>query len=240
MRQLTCLALLRQRKFNIMVHVINQFRRPPKELIHAFSEFGAATVYEAAGRTGSVDPAIKPLCRGVRLLGTALTVECHPRDNLMLHKALQIAQPGDIIVSSTGGYPYAGYFGELMTISATTLEIGGLAIDGCVRDSAEILQMGFPIFCRGACMRGTVKTNLGSVNHPILFGGVIVNPGDLVFGDDDGMVIIPQNRMETVLEASRKRAENEKQKAASLRKGVSSVELNKLQKVFETLGLVEE
>ena len=231
---------LHQRQDNAMAHVITQIQRPPKRLVDAFNGFGAATVYEAAGGLGSVDPAIKPLGKGVRLLGPALTVRCHPKDNLMLHKALQIAQPGDIIVASTDGYPNAGYFGELMATSAKAREIGGLAIDGCVRDSAEILEMDFPVFCRGTCMRGTVKNNLGSINHPILFGEVMVNPGDLVLGDDDGIVIISRPKLEEVLEATRLRVEKEKEKAAVLKQGVSSVEFNKLDRVFQSLGLVED
>ena len=224
-----------------MAHVITQFQRPPKRLlVDTFNGFGAATVYEAAGRLGSVDPAIKPLGQGLRLLGPALTVRCHPKDNLMLHKALQMAEPGDIIVASTDGHPNAGYFGELMATSAKARDIGGLAIDGCVRDSAEILEMGFPVFCRGTCMRGTVKKNLGSINHPILFGEVMVNPGDLVLGDDDGMVVIPLGKIEVVLEASRRRVEKEKEKAAMLGKGITSIELNKLDSVLESLGLVED
>jgi 4-hydroxy-4-methyl-2-oxoglutarate aldolase len=176
----------------------------------------------------------------MRLLGAALTVRCHPKDNLMLHKALQIAQPGDIIVAATDGYPNAGYFGDLMATSAMARQVGGLAVDGCVRDSAEIIEMGFPIFCRGTCMRGTVKQTLGSVNHPVLFGDVVVNPGDLVLGDDDGIVIIPRSKLEDVLEATRQRVEKEKEKAAALKKGISSVELNKLDQVFERLGSVED
>lgn len=223
-----------------MAHVITQIQRPQEKLMAAFKDFGAATVYEAAGRIGSVDPSIKPLGRNMRLLGAALTVRCHPKDNLMLHKALQIAQPGDIIVAATDGYPDAGYFGDLMATSAMTRHVGGLAIDGCVRDSAEIIEMGFPIFCRGTCMRGTVKQTLGSVNHPVLFGDVVVNPGDLVLGDDDGIVIITQSKLEEVLEATRQRVEKEKEKAAALKQGISSVELNKLDQVFEILGSVED
>jgi 4-hydroxy-4-methyl-2-oxoglutarate aldolase len=223
-----------------MAHVITQIQRPPEELVAPFKDFGAATVYEAAGRIGSVDPSIKPLSMNMRLLGAALTVRCHPKDNLMLHKALQIAQPGDIIVAATDGYPNAGYFGDLMTTSAMARQVGGLAIDGCVRDSTEIIEMGFPIFCRGTCMRGTVKKTLGSVNHPVLFGDVVVNPGDLVLGDNDGMVIIPQSNLEEVLEATRLRVEKEKEKAAALKQGISGVELNKLDQVFQILGLVED
>ena len=158
----------------------------------------------------------------------------------MLHKALQIAQPGDILVAATEGYPHAGYFGDLMATSAMAQQIGGLAIDGCIRDSAEIIEMGFPVFCRGTCMRGTAKQTLGSVNHPVLFADVVVNPGDLVLGDDDGIVIIPQSKLDEVLKATRLRVEKEKDKAAALKQGISSVELNKLDQVLQLLGLVED
>ena len=223
-----------------MAHVVTKFTRPDRQLIEGFRGLGAATVYEAAGRSGSVHPAIKPLVRGLRLLGPAVTVRCHPRDNIMLHKALQIAQAGDVLVATTDGYPEAGYWGGLMATSAMARKLGGLAIDGCVRDSEEILRMGFPVFCRGTCVRGTAKGVLGSVNLPVLFGEVIVSPGDLVLGDDDGLVIIPRADIAAVLAASRKREEAERQKAAVLAGGVSSVEFNKLEPVFRALGLVEE
>jgi 4-hydroxy-4-methyl-2-oxoglutarate aldolase len=223
-----------------MVHVVTKVRKPERHLIDSFRELGAATVYEASGRRGSVDPRIKPLARGIRLLGPAVTVECHPRDNLMLHKALQIAEKGDILVVSTQGYPDGGYWGGLMATSAMARQLGGLAIDGCVRDSAEILEMGFPVFCRGTCMRGTTKGALGRVNHPIVFGEVVVNPGDLVLGDDDGLVIVARAEIEAVLKASRERVAKEVGKGSELAKGVSSVELNKLEPVLRSLGMVEE
>ena len=128
-----------------MEHVFSRISRPDPKLVEAFRDLGAATVYEASGRRGSVDPRIKPLARGIRVLGPALTVECHPKDNLMLHKALQIAQKGDVLVASTQGYPDAGYWGGLMATSAMARQLVGLVIDGCVRDSAEILEMGFPV-----------------------------------------------------------------------------------------------
>lgn len=222
-----------------MAHVITRIQRPPEPLVAAFKDFGAATVYEAAGRIGSVNPSVKPLSKGMRLLGPALTVRCHPKDNLMLHKALQIASPGDILVADTDGYPDAGYFGDLMATSAVARQVGGMALDGCVRDSDEIIDMGFAVFCRGTCMRGTVKQTLGAVNHPILFGGVMVQPGDLVLGDSDGIVIVPQSKLELVLKATRERVAKEKEKTAVLKQGVSSVEYNKLDQVFERLGLKE-
>jgi 4-hydroxy-4-methyl-2-oxoglutarate aldolase len=223
-----------------MVHVITQIPRPDRKLVEAFKDLGAATVYEAAGRRGSVDPRIKPLARGIRLLGPAFTVECHPKDNLMLHKALQIAEKGDILVASTQGYPEAGYWGGLLAGSAIARQLGGLLIDGCVRDSTEILEMEFPVFCRGTCIRGTTKGILGRVNHPVLFGDVVVNPGDLVLGDDDGLVIVARAEIETVLKAAQERDAKEEKKAAALGKGISSVEVNNLDRIFQFLGLVEE
>ena len=223
-----------------MIHVITHIERTPKELIDQFRGIGTATVHEASGRKGAVDCAIKPISRGVRLCGPAFTVQCHPEDNLMLHKAIERAQPGDILVASVQGYYEAGYWGALMATSAVAKKIGGLAIDGCIRDSAEIIRMGFPIFCRGFCIRGTTKTVLGLINHPILFGSVLVHPGDLILGDDDGIVVVRREECRTVLEKSIKRIEAEKKKEEKLRSGTSSVELNKLEKVFECLGLVEE
>jgi len=223
-----------------MTHVIRKVCRPAQEFVDRLSGFTAATVYEASGRQGYVDSAIKPIASGVRVVGVALTVQCHPRDNLMLHKALQLAGPHDVIVADVGGYPDAGYWGGLMTDSALAKNIAGLAIDGCVRDGAEIVQKGFSIFCRGLCMRGTVKRVLGTINHQIVFGGTIVRPGDLILGDDDGMVVVAQERISDVLDASQRRVDAEDEKSAKLTSGTSSVELNKLDAVFESLGLVEE
>ncbi|MBL7047849.1 MAG: 4-carboxy-4-hydroxy-2-oxoadipate aldolase/oxaloacetate decarboxylase [Candidatus Marinimicrobia bacterium] len=223
-----------------MIHVYTQITRPDTSLVEAFRNLAAATVYEAAGRIGSVSPRIKPIAEGMKIVGTAITVQCKPKDNLMLHKALQIAQPGDIIVADTDGYYDAGYWGDLMACSAVARKLGGLAIDGCIRDSEEIIKMGFPVFSRGTCMRGTIKSALGTVNHPIIFGEVVVHPGDLILGDDDGIVVIPRQDMERVLQATIQRVKNEVEKANTLATGISSVEFNKLDKVFELLGLVEE
>ncbi len=223
-----------------MIHVITHIVRPPKELIEAFREIGTATVHEASGRKGAVASAIKPIKAGGRLCGPAFTVQCHPGDNLMLHKAIERAQPGDILVASVGGYYEAGYWGGLMATSAVAKKIGGLAIDGSIRDSAEIIRMGFPIFCRGFCIRGTTKTVLGLINHPTLFASVLIHPGDLILGDDDGIVVVERMECEEVLEKSIKRVEAEKVKSEKLKAGVSSVELNQLEKVFKFLGMVED
>lgn len=222
-----------------MFHVNLNIERPSKESVASFKDLAVATVYEASGRLGQVNCNIKPIAKGMKICGPAITVECHPRDNLMLHKALQIASPGDVIVCVTGEHYEAGYWGDLMTVSAIARECGGLAIDGCVRDSEEIIESGFPVFSRGVCITGTVKNTLGRVNHPIVFGGTIVNPGDVILGDDDGMVVVERSKCDEIYAASQKREEMEIGKAEKLKTGVSSVEFNKLDKKFEALGLKE-
>ena len=223
-----------------MIHVITKIERPSKDLINPFREIGTATVHEASGKKGAVDYAIRPIARGVRICGPAFTVQCHPLDNLMLHKALEKAQPGDILVATVGGHYEGGYFGGLMATSAVARKVGGLAIDGTIRDSEELIEMGFPVFCRGFSIKGTTKSVLGLVNHPVLFGGVLVNPGDLILGDDDGMVVVARGDCQAVLEKSRQRVETENKKTLELRTGVSGVKLSGLDKIFEKLGLVED
>ncbi len=223
-----------------MVHVHREFPRPDLATVKRFAKLDAATVHEAAGRIGAIRSNIKPIAQGMSVVGPALTVLCHPKDNLMLHKAIQIARPGDVIVAATDGFPEAGYWGELMATSASARGIAGLVIDGSIRDSSEIIEMGFPVFCRGTCVRGTSKQCLGLVNHPILIGDVVVHPGDLVLGNDDGVVAIPRDRIDEVLAAAETRVRKEEDKRKRLKEGIPNVELSGLDNVFASLGLVEE
>jgi 4-hydroxy-4-methyl-2-oxoglutarate aldolase len=223
-----------------MIHVYKDCRKPDPRLAEAFKEQDVATVYEASGRKGFVDNAIKAAWKGARICGPAYTVQCAPGDNLMLHKALQRAPAGAVLVASVGGEYDFGYWGGLMATAAAARGLAGLAIDGCIRDSEEIAGMGFPVFCRGFCIRGTGKSTLGLINHPLNFGRLAVFPGDMILGDEDGMVVVRYEDCSEVLEKSRTRVALEEGKAKQLRAGVSSVELNSLEKVFESLGLVEE
>jgi len=158
----------------------------------------------------------------------------------MLHKAIAIAREGDVIIADTDGCTNFGYWGGLMSTSALARKIAGLVINGCIRDSLEIVEMGFPAFCRGTCIRGTTKKNPGLINHPLLFGDVLINPGDLIIGDADGLVAIPQKDIEEVLRASKKRIVKEVDKETKLKAGSTSVELNNLDEVLSNLGIVEE
>lgn len=223
-----------------MIHVIRRFERPRKEIVEAFKSLSSATVYEAAGKVGAVSNSIRPISWGVKLCGTAVTVQCGPGDNLMLHKALEVAEAGDVIVAVTGGAYEFGYWGELMTVSAMARKIAGLAIDGCIRDSEEIVKMGFPVFCKGFSIKGTKKEMLGLINYPIVFGGVVVRPGDLILGDNDGMVVVRREDCEVVLEKALKRVADEERKREALASGISSVDYNNLREVLERLGLREE
>ena len=223
-----------------MIHVITKIKRPSKEFIEKLKPISVATVYEASGRKGFIDPKIKPIIKGIKLCGPAFTVQTVPGDNLMLHKALEKAQEGDVIVATVGGEYDYGYWGDLMSVQAKAKNLGGLAIDGCIRDSEEIIEMGFPIFSRGASIRGTIKSTLGLINYPINFGGTVVNPGDLILGDDDGMVVVRFQDCKEVLTKSKERIQKEKIKAKALISGITSVEINKLDKIFESLELREE
>ncbi len=223
-----------------MIHVRRNIERPSQEIVEAFRTLSSATIHEASGRKGYIDCAIKPIARGLKLCGPAFTVQCAPGDNMMLHKALERAQPGDILVVSVGGAYDYGYFGDLMATSALARKVGGLCIEGCIRDSEEIIESGFPVFARGFSIRGTGKGTLGVVNYPTVFGGQMINPGDLIFGDDDGLVAVRREDCEEVLKKSRQRVEKEIEKAKVLATGVSSVEFNKFGPLFEAAGLIEE
>lgn len=223
-----------------MIHVIKSINRPAAEIVKGFSDLAAATIHEAYGKKGYIDCAIKPITRGLRICGPAFTVHCAPGDNLMLHKALECARPGDVIVADVGGIYDYGYFGNLMATSALARGVGGLCIDGCIRDSAEIVAGGFPIFARGFCIRGTSKATIGTINYPTVFGGQTVFPGDLIVGDDDGLVVVRLEECADILEKAMDRVAKEVDKEAVLKTGVSSVEFNKLGPVMEKAGLMEE
>lgn len=223
-----------------MVHVRTKIDRPEPQIVEAFRGHACATIHEASGRKGYISYRIKPIAKGMRICGPAVTVECPPGDNMMLHKALERAKPGDVIVATVAGAEEYGYWGDLMAASAISRKLGGLCIEGCVRDSEEITEKGFPIFSTGLCIRGTGKGSLGLVNYPIFFGGQRIEPGDLIVGDDDGLVVIARERCAEVLEKTNARVAAETEKEKVLATGVSSVEYNKFGPQFEAAGLVEE
>ena len=223
-----------------MVHVKKNAPEWDPQLLKEFREQPSATVHEAMGRRGALDPAIKPIRTEMCICGPALTVRCHTGDNLMLIKAISMARPGDVIIADMGAAVDSGPFGEVLAVDCITHGIEGLVVSCSVRDSKEIAELGFPVFSNGLCIKGTAKATLGSINHPISVGGQIVRPGDLVIGDADGIVIVPREEAPDVLKAAQERTAKEAGVMERLRKGESLFEIYGYQKTFDALHCVEE
>lgn len=211
-------------------------RKVSKDIIAAFREMSPATVYEAQGAVGALASTVKPVSPQMKICGPAYTVQMRPGDNLWAHKAIYDANPGDVLVISTGGYREAGFWGEVMSTAAMTRGIQGLVTDGSVRDGRDIVEMGFPVFSAGLCMKGTAKCNPGTLNVPLNFEGVTIQPGDLILGDMDGVVVIPAAKAEEVLHKARVRKEKEDAFIKRLEQGESTWELYGFDRIFTKMG----
>lgn len=201
------------------------FTRPDSALIRRAASFPSATLHEAMGRKGAFPHDIKPIAPKMTLCGPALTVSCPPMDNLGIHRAIYLAQPGDVLVVSVGGGYEGGYWGEIMTFAAQQRGIAGLVIDGCVRDRDLIEEMGFSVFSRGLAIHGTIKKEKGVINSPLMIGEILINPGDLLVGDSDGVVLVPQSEISRAVEASQQREDKEDQYKKELAEGKSTLEI---------------
>ena len=179
--------------------VITSSARPEAELVRKFCDFASANLADAMGRFHFMDPGVRSRT-GVPLCGVAVTVMARPGDNLMVHKAMEIAQPGDIVVVSTNGNTTNAVFGELMGHSAVASRLGGLVVDGAVRDVEELIALRFPVFSRSVSAGGCDKDGPGEINVPIACGNTVVTPGDIVVGDSQGVVVIPQQDAADVLQ----------------------------------------
>lgn len=184
-----------------------------------------ATIHEAAGRKGALPSAIKPVAPGMRLFGRAVTVHSPPHDNLWIHRALYIAEPGDVLVVHVGGGYESGYWGEVMSAAAMARGLAGLVIDGCVRDCEQLRSFGFPVFSRGLCIRGTGKDleAHGWINVPITIGDIRIAPGDFIAGDEDGVVAIARDAVEQIANAAVAREAKEAAIVERLRKGETTL-----------------
>jgi 4-hydroxy-4-methyl-2-oxoglutarate aldolase len=206
-------------------------------MFDALRALGAATVYEAQGAKGALDSGLKPLDPASRLVGPALTVDTRPADNLMLHYALLKARPGDVLVVDAKGFVEAGPWGDVLTAAALKAGIAGLVINGAVRDASAIVEMGFPVFCRGLSIKGTGKVHRGQVNVPVCIGEVLIRPGDIVVGDRDGLVIVAPDEAETVLASAHAREAKEADFRAAIAQGASTAELLGLIPTLRQMGL---
>src|SRR3712207_776291 len=183
-------------------------RGPASELVHRFDAFGAADVSDMMNRLYTMNHCIKPMTpRELRLLGPACTVKVFPGDNLMVHKSLDLANPGDVLVIDASSSMMTAVIGDLVSTKARHRGIAGVVVDGLVRDLDGILALGdFPVFARGTTPLGPLHRGPGEVNYPVSVGGIVVNPGDVVVGDADGVVVVPQESAESLLQRLEARA----------------------------------
>ena len=222
-----------------MNEVALSFKRPSKEVIERFRKMATPSICECLGGSSNIrtymSSAIKPIIKGTKICGPAATCLCHVGDNLMLHKALQLAESGDVLVVTHGGFTEAAPWGEMMSLAAKKKGLEGLVIDGAVRDTPIIPEIGFPVFARGSAMAGTVKSAPGLVNRPIQCGDVYVKPGDIVIGDDDGVVIVPKEIALEVLEKAEARENNEEKDARRIKNGEMTDFMANLQPAYDKL-----
>ncbi|MDI3500327.1 MAG: hypothetical protein PWP22_98 [Thermoanaerobacter sp.] len=206
---------------NIGFRVIMNIKRPPRELVEKFREFSTPNIADNMNRFFCVASEIKMINekKDLKMVGAALTVKTRIADNLMVHKALEIAKPGDVIVVDASGDMNNAILGEIMVRLAMKRKLAGYLIDGCIRDSGAIRELDFPVFARGANPKGPYKDGPGEINVPVTCGGVVIRPGDILVGDADGVVVIPPEEAENILENTKKIVEKEKLMFEQIEKG---------------------
>ncbi|MPY59424.1 4-carboxy-4-hydroxy-2-oxoadipate aldolase/oxaloacetate decarboxylase [Streptomyces spongiae] len=223
-----------------MIRVSTKFERPDAALVERLGAFSSATIHEAQGRLGALDSAIKPVDHRMSLCGPAFTVQCAPRDNLMLQTAIAHARPGDVIVVSAGAYEEAGSFGDVLANACQAKGLGGLVTDTGVRDTEDLRALGFPVFSRSVCIKGTVKETVGPMCEPITVGGELVRPGDIVRADADGVVVVRREDAAEVVTLSQERVDTEADYIAAYRAGKTVTEICGLEPLLAAKGLVIE
>jgi 4-hydroxy-4-methyl-2-oxoglutarate aldolase len=217
--------------------VVRNIRRCEPATIDALARLGVATVHEAQGRTGLMQPHMRPVWRGVRIAGSAVTALCHPGDNWMIHVAVEVLQAGDVLVVACSSECTDGAFGELLATSLRARGARGAVLDMGCRDAQEITEMRFPLWSRAISAKGTVKASIGSVNVPIVCAGVVVHPGDVVVADDDGVGIVARADAEKVVKAGEERERKEAASRARLAKGELGLDVYGMRAALAEKGL---
>jgi 4-hydroxy-4-methyl-2-oxoglutarate aldolase len=211
--------------------------RPDAAAVKVFAEAGVATTHEAMGRRGLVDPVLRPIYSGARIAGRAVTVLSHPGDNLMIHAAVEQCGEGDVLAVATTSLSHDGMFGDLFATALKARGVAGLIIDAGVRDVADLTEMGFPVWSRAISSQGTVKASPGSVNVPVVLGGALITPGDVIVADDDGVLVVARQDAPAVAGKTTERMANEAEKREQFRNGVLGLDLYGLRATLDRLGV---
>jgi 4-hydroxy-4-methyl-2-oxoglutarate aldolase len=218
--------------------IVRNIHRPDPEHVKILGDLGVATVHEAQGRTGLMKPYMRPIFPTAKCAGPAVTVLCSPCDNIMIHAAIEVVKPGDVLVVTCTSDTTDGYFGELIATSLVAHGVKGLIIETGVRDVADLTAMNFPVWSRAIHSQGTVKDTPGSVNIPIVCAGAFIKPGDIIVADIDGVCVVPRLNAAAVAKASQDRVAKEEKSRARLKAGELSLDFNNLRAKLQELGVV--
>lgn len=217
--------------------IVRSIARPEAELVQRLGEFGVATVHEAQGRVGLMKPYMRPIYSTAKVAGPAVTVLSHPGDNLMIHAAVEICQPGDVLVVALVSESTDGMFGELLACSVRAHGVAGVVIDAGVRDVADLTEMKFPVWAKAICAQGTVKETAGSVNVDVVCAGALVHPGDVIIGDLDGIVVVPREQAAEVVRLGGERLAKEQRSRERLSSGELGIDMYGLRAKLASLGV---